>query len=450
MTIRTKFFSVVFLCFGSVLSIGYLGFSSYTNLQKINAQLRQSSKFEGLIRGVANSRFLPVLEKNLEGYVNKLEPEYRNNSVINIVNAYKKKNRRLLNSKISMFRKQENNYIKYLQNNLTVYESHIRSLAFIFIIILCLSFFLVTKLVLKSTLKPLKMLSNRMVDFLNNRYTYQFRVPKKNEVGELELNFHSLAQRVLNNIEDLKALDSAKSDFLNIASHELKTPLTSIKGSLSLLRTGVDTLSSKNSKNLFKIAENETDRLIRLINDLLDLAKIEARKFPLKKDWISIDKIIETTLYSLEGISKTANVSLTYTSGQCKIVNIDKDKVQQVITNLVSNAVKYSPENGTVIVSVTIDKSNYLRVEVKDEGDGISPDDQKLIFEKFRQASCPANPIVKGTGLGLAIAKAVIEEHNGTLNVHSQIGKGSSFYFTLPDWRQDKVTIDFNEKRDAA
>ncbi len=449
MTIKAKLFAVVFLCFGISGGIGYLGFDSYQNLQNINFNLRQSSEVKGLIRAVANSKFLPIFHKRLKAYINKLEPEYRNDSIVDIILAYKKKDRGLLNKRIITFRKQEQKYIEYLQINSKVYESRIQSLAIAFATVFCLSFFLITALVLNTTLKPLNALSDRMVDFLNNRYTYQFRVPKKNEVGQLELNFHSLAQRVLNNFEELKALDSAKSDFLNIASHELRTPLTSIKGSLSLLRVGVDKFPAEKSKKLFEIAENETDRLIRLINDLLDLAKIEAGKLPLEKDWVSIDEVVETTLYSLEGMAQTANVSLTYTSGQCKIVEIDQDKVQQVLTNLISNAVKYSPDEGTVNIDVSIDKSNHLRIEVQDQGEGISPDDQRLIFEKFRQASGPSSPIVKGTGLGLAIAKAVIEEHNGVIGVQSQVGKGSSFYFTLPDGRQGEVTIDFSKPDEA-
>lgn len=450
MTIKSKLFLLVFFCFGISAGTGYLGFDSYQNLQKINADLRQSSEVKGLIRAVANSKFLPVFQKRLKGYVNKLQPGYRNESIVQILKAYNKKDRYLLNSRISTFRAQEKKYIEYLQNNLKVYESRIKSLAIAFITTFCLSFFLISALVINSTLKPLKALSERMVDFLNNRYTYQFRVPKKNEVGQLELNFHSLAQRVLNNFEELKALDSAKSDFLNIASHELRTPLTSIKGSLSLLRTGIDKLPPEKSQKLFEIAEKETDRLIRLINDLLDLAKIEAGKLPLEKDWVPIDDVVETTLYSLEGMAQTANVSLTYTSGQCKIVEIDQDKVQQVLTNLISNAVKYSPDKGIVNIDVQIDKSNHLRIEVQDQGEGISPDDQRLIFEKFRQATGPSNPIVKGTGLGLAIAKAVIEEHNGVIGVHSQVGKGSSFYFTLPDWKQGELTIDFSKSDSEA
>lgn len=445
MSIKLKLFVVLFFCIGSTAGIGYLGFDSYVNLQNINQDLRQASKIKGLVQAIANSPFYSSFQKKLNRYVNRLKPNYRNKAFKKIVDAYGKRDRALLNSAITKFRTQEKKFTAYLEGNLKVYESRIQSLALAFITCFGLSLFLIYSLVLNSTFRPLKALSHRMLDFLNNRYTYQFRVPKKNEVGELELNFHSLAQRVLNNIEELKALDSAKSDFLNIASHELRTPLTSIKGSLSLLKSSSDNLPKEKRTKLFEIAENETDRLIRLINDLLDLAKIEAGKLPLEKDWIGIDDVVETTLYSLEGISKTAGVTLAYTSGQCKLVEIDQDKVQQVITNLVSNAVKYSPENGTVTVEVSIDKSNHLKIAVKDEGEGISPDDQKLIFEKFRQASGPSNPIVKGTGLGLAIARAVIEEHGGVIGVHSQVGKGSSFYFTLPDWKQDEVTIDFKK-----
>jgi signal transduction histidine kinase len=449
MTIKLKLFLVLIFCLGSTGGVGYLGYDSYVNLQNINKDLRQASKIKGLVQAIANSPFYPSFDKKLKRYVGRLKPNYRNRAFKKIVMAYGERNRRKLNSSIVTFRKQEKKYTAYLEANLLVYESRIESLALALVTSFGLSLFFIYSMILNSTFRPLKALSNRMLDFLNDRYTYQFRVPKKNEVGELELNFHSLAQRVLNNIEELKALDSAKSDFLNIASHELRTPLTSIKGSLSLLRTGMDKLPKEKSAKLFSIAEKETDRLIRLINDLLDLAKIEAGKLPLEKDWVSIDEVVETTLYSLEGISKTAGVSLAYTSGQHKLVDIDQDKVQQVITNLVSNAIKYSPDNGTVTVAVSINTSNHLKIEIKDEGAGISPSDQKLIFEKFRQASGPANPIVKGTGLGLAIARAVIEEHKGVIGVQSQVGKGSSFFFTLPDWKQSEVTMDFGSKKAA-
>jgi signal transduction histidine kinase len=278
-------------------------------------------------------------------------------------------------------------------------------------------------------------LSRKMVDFLNQRYTYQFTVPSPNEMGHLQATFNSLAQRVLSQMDELKSLDRAKSDFLSIASHELRTPLTSIKGSLSLLKTGVVGKLTDACANLVNIAEQETDRLIRLINDLLDLAKIDARKLPLTKKWTPISELIKPCLDSLQGLARTANVNLVSGEVPPVIVNMDKDRVLQVLTNLISNAVKFSPKNSTVTVSVAVDEADRLVFSVTDQGKGIAPEDQELIFQKFRQATNAENPLVKGTGLGLAIAKALVEEHRGVIGVDSTPGVGSTFYFTLGEWR---------------
>ena len=162
----------------------------------------------------------------------------------------------------------------------------------------------------RAVIRPIHDLSRKMVDFLNDRYTYQFSVPSNDEVGHMQATFNSLAQRVISNMEQLRSLDQAKSDFLNIASHELRTPLTSIKGSLSLMRSGVVGKMNEMTDNLLTIAENETDRLIRLINDILDLAKIEARKLPLHQDWASINDLVKTSLESLQGLAGQAQVKL--------------------------------------------------------------------------------------------------------------------------------------------
>ena len=127
-----------------------------------------------------------------------------------------------------------------------------------------------------------------MMDFLVDRYSFQFSQPEANELGDLQRTFNSLAQRVINTMDELKRLDQAKSEFLSIASHELRTPMTSIKGSLSLLGTGMIGTVDPACMKLIKVAEIETDRLIRLINDLLDLAKIEAGKLPLASNWLAV------------------------------------------------------------------------------------------------------------------------------------------------------------------
>lgn len=446
--IRFKLSFMITLSLLICAGASYLCYHSFSNLENINSQIMQTSEVEGALRAAANSKFYRSINRSLRAFQGKLVPSYRNQLMDKIIRAHDYKNRRNLNLHIENFRKQEKNYIQYLKDNKEVYYARLLSATYVLALTYLMTVFLISLYTHTAVFRPLKSLSKRMIDFLNNRYTYQFRVPKPNEVGELELNFHSLAQRVLNNIEELKALDSAKSDFLNIASHELRTPLTSIKGSLSLLKSGVIGEVNEKTTQLIGIAETETDRLIRLINDLLDLAKIEAGKLPLQRDWVTIDGLVEKTLYSLAGLSATANVKLKYETGQNILVEIDQDRIQQVITNLASNAIKYSPKEGTVKVQVTIDSSNHVRVAISDQGKGISPEDQQLIFQKFRQATGPQNPIVKGTGLGLAIAKAVIEEHEGTIGVHSRVGEGSTFYFTLPDWKPDSSNNKDNQKEE--
>ncbi len=306
--------------------------------------------------------------------------------------------------------------------------------------------FLLIQLFLRyAVIRRLHEVSRKMEDFLQDRYTYQFNVPSPDEIGHVQATFNSLAQRVLMNVEELKTLDQAKSDFLSIASHELRTPLTSIKGSLSLLRSGVVGPMNEMVENLLGIAETETDRLIRLINDLLDLAKIEARKLPLSLDWYNLKELLDSTVQSLQGLAQQAQVELVAADSPKVDVFMDKDRIHQVLTNLISNAVKYSPKGAPVVVFCDLTKENELLIEVRDSGRGIDPQDQELIFQKFRQITNPKNPLVKGTGLGLAIAKAVVEEHGGQIGVKSQPGQGSTFYFTLPQWRFSKI-----EKRELA
>src|SRR6185369_4735674 len=152
----------------------------------------------------------------------------------------------------------------------------------------------------------------------------------------------------------------------SIASHELRTPLTSIKGSLSLMRSGIVGKMNEMADNLLTIAENETDRLIRLINDILDLAKIEARKLPLQQDWSSLNDVINVCLQSLQGLAQQAEVKLKAEDVPPIEAFIDRDRIQQVLTNLLSNAIKFSPKGRAVTVSVEVSASNELTVEVRD------------------------------------------------------------------------------------
>jgi len=309
----------------------------------------------------------------------------------------------------------------------------------------------------------IKRLNRRMMDFLLDRYSFQFSNPESNELGDLQRTFNALAQRVINTTDELKRLDQAKSEFLSIASHELRTPMTSIKGSLSLLAAlhqvrrpqtanGVKSSepyeqNSESSKSddkvarLLTIAATETDRMIRLINDLLDLAKIEAGGLPLKLEWTSWTELAKKILDGVFGLSSQARIEIrVVTSAQVEL-RVDRDRMQQILTNLVSNAVKFSPQGSSITLWLSQTQDGQLRINVTDQGHDIRPEDQSLIFEKFRQGSNPENPLVKGTGLGLAIVRALVVEHGGTIGVESELGHGATFWFTLPQWRVGPTTV---------
>ncbi len=363
-----------------------------------------------------------------------LEASPRKTDLSFIISSLNKRNFSNARERTQHFLEEEKKYTLYLSDQIRIHEAKTDRLFYVLGGLILIFLFLFLNTLRVKIFTPIKSLSKRMTDFLNDRYSYQFKTPDPTEVGSLQSTFNAMAQRVLSNIEELKSLDKAKTEFLNIASHELRTPLTSIKGSLSLLQSGIMGDVNVQSKKLLSIAETETDRLVRLINDLLDLTKIESQKLSLTAKWYNFQEFIERIFLSLEGISKNAKVELNYLSTEDFEVFADSDRIQQVITNLLSNALKYSPEDSKIIVSTSILKGS-LRIEILDSGPGIPPEDQNKIFEKFSQSVGPENPLVKGTGLGLAIAKALVEQHHGEIGVSSLPGEGCCFYFSLPEWR---------------
>jgi len=255
------------------------------------------------------------------------------------------------------------------------------------------------------------------------------------EIGQLQLQFNEMADRVSQTVKELQELDRLKSDFLAVASHELRTPMTSIKGSIGLILEGLTGGINEDTRSTLEVAEHETDRLIRIINDILDLTKIEAQRFVLHKEWTSIHSLAQVCLQTINGFAEKMGISVRIMGGLDEWnLNVDSDRIQQVVTNLLSNAVKFSPRGKSVIVSWGLNEFNVFTVKVQDQGPGISEEDQAIIFEKFKQTSVAyKNRELKGTGLGLPISKALVEQHGGHISVTSELGVGSTFYFTIPE-----------------
>lgn len=440
---------------GTLLAlVGYAAYdlrSTDVERRELSDQSEMSSTMEIAAWRLANLKSDATSLKEFHDTMEKLEPEERRGAwrrfhaaIENREAASIIKQRLEFGAKFEdEFRRVNRNRISYLEERVTYTSSSL-------LLALVLGLVFIPTYLRWSIFSPLNSLTKRMTDFLYDRYTYQFEVPSPTEIGQLQSTFNSLAQHVLRNMEELMSLDHAKSEFLSIASHELRTPLTSIKGSLSLLQSGVTGPLNDMANNLIHIAEAETDRLIRLINELLDLAKIEAGKFEVRPEWHPLSLLVDRTFSSLAGLAQAAQVKLEASHLPPVKLNIDLDRMQQVLTNLLSNAIKFSPAHEAVNVSIEIDDQQMLWVKVSDHGKGIAPEDQELIFQKFRQATSAKNPLVKGTGLGLAIAKALVEEHGGQIMVRSTPGQGSTFMFSLPNWKYDRDQVANNQTMTGA
>lgn len=235
-------------------------------------------------------------------------------------------------------------------------------------------------------------------------------------------------------ITERKKLDRLKNEFVSTVSHELRTPLTSIRGSLGLLAGGVVAELPVAARGMIDIAYKNSERLVRLINDILDIEKIEAGKLAFNLKPVELTLLVEQALEANRGYAEQFGVSVELAqAAPGAMVMADADRLMQVLANLLSNAAKFSPANGVVTVDVTR-HGHSLRVAVTDQGAGIPEAFQGRIFQKFAQADSSDTRQKGGTGLGLSITRAIVEKLGGQVGFTTQIGLGSTFYFDLPEW----------------
>ena len=233
-----------------------------------------------------------------------------------------------------------------------------------------------------------------------------------------------------------KEADRRISEFYSTVSHELRTPLASIRASLGLLEGGVAGVIGGDALQLVEIARAESDRLIRLINDILDLRKIESGKLELKLKLVRLSDMLRTLLDSMRPMADEHQVKITLEKDESvDYMVMDRDRVIQVLANLLSNGIKFSPRGETITLAVadaSPAQSKAIRFTVADKGPGIKEDDMHKLFGKFQQLDSSDTRAKGGTGLGLAICKAIVEQHGGIVGVDSVPGIGSSFWFELP------------------
>jgi len=252
-------------------------------------------------------------------------------------------------------------------------------------------------------------------------------------VNEMQIDGEHFFTGIVRDITDRRRVEMMKNEFISTVSHELRTPLTSIRGSLGLVSGGAVGEVSEKVKELLTIAGNNTERLLVLINDILDLQKIESGKMSFKFKIVDIMPLVERAIRDNDTYAAQYDVAFEIVQHDDELrVFADKDRLMQVITNLLSNATKFSPAGSKVQISVT-QHEGKIRVSITDHGAGIPEDFRHRIFEKFSQSDASDTKTKGGTGLGLSISKLIVEKHGGCINYLSEAGTGTTFYFELPE-----------------
>ncbi|HEY9630471.1 MAG TPA: PAS domain S-box protein [Coleofasciculaceae cyanobacterium] len=226
-------------------------------------------------------------------------------------------------------------------------------------------------------------------------------------------------------------LEQMKAEFISIVSHELRTPLTSISGALELLSTGLIQPESDRGQETIAIAATEADRLTRLVNDILDLERLESGKIRLEcQSW----DLAQLMTRAVDFMQLAANqVDITFLVEPLSVtLDIDGDRILQVLTNLLSNAIKFSSNHGTIWLTAEFYRERYVLITVRDQGRGIPANKLESIFERFQQVDASDSRKKGGTGLGLAICRSILQQHGGTIWAESLLEQGSRFHFTLP------------------
>jgi signal transduction histidine kinase/CheY-like chemotaxis protein len=262
-----------------------------------------------------------------------------------------------------------------------------------------------------------------------HRFFQVYTAPVQGENGS------SIIGRIiaLRDVTRERELDKMKTEFISVVSHELRTPLTSIKGYTDLLLSGATGETTELQNEFLGIIQSSTTRLSNLINDILDISRIESGKIEIKHEPIDYRKIVADTLRLLRAAADEKQIVMDASLPESMPpVRGDTDKVTQVLTNLVSNALKYTPPGGWIKVLLEVTGEASVTTCVADSGIGIAPDDQKRLFQKFFRADNSSTREAGGTGLGLVIAKTIVELLGGAIWVDSEMGRGSRFYFTLP------------------
>jgi two-component system sensor histidine kinase GlrK len=275
----------------------------------------------------------------------------------------------------------------------------------------------------RSITRPLKVMQRKTKDIADGVFEADLELPSPPEIGELAQAFNTMCSK-------LKEVDKMKSDFFALMSHELRTPLTAINEGTNLFLEGKGGEVTDKQKRLLTIISEESNRLIGLVNSVLDLSKLESGLLTFNFKMVDLSLLIARVVDEVGPLAEAKRITIGRDVDELPALSMDPERMLQVLRNLVSNALKFTPRGGMVKIAARCVEKVFVIVSVSDTGPGIPKEHAAAIFDKFRQV--PGSGRLPGTGLGLAIVKHIIQLHGGTVWVVSGRGNGSTFTFQLP------------------
>ena len=307
----------------------------------------------------------------------------------------------------------------------------ISTTAITIIILIAINTGIIGYFISQSISKPIKELHKATSELEKGNFSVRTNITTKDELEKLSRAFNKSAIALGIMDEEHKQLENTKSEFLSMTSHELRTPITPLKVQLQMLyKQYYGKLTTKQQETLMNILKN-TERLNNIIEDFLEISRIESARLKFDFKRTDLRETVHDTIKLMEGFAKEKNIQFITEFGKIPMINVDSDRVSQVLKNLIHNAIKFSPNNSKIEIFVHMKKDD-IQFSIKDYGKGMSPSDQISVFEPFYQVEDPAGKDYGGTGLGLAICRGIVEAQKGKIWIQSIEGQGSTFNFTVP------------------
>lgn len=315
---------------------------------------------------------------------------------------------------------------KILKDTQTIYFYNFSFGIIFFLLVLIIPFFLT-----RSITTPIRSLTMATKEITKGNFEVRAEINTGDELEELGKAFNKSTEQLQRIDNDRKQIDKAKTEFLSITSHELRSPMTPMKAQLQMVLGDYFGKLNNEQKESLKIVLNNTERLDKIIVDFLEISRIEAARLKFNFVRADLSKTIYSVIEEMKEFMPEKKIKIETHLEKLPIIEADPDRVSQVLRNLVNNAIKFTPENGKIEISAKM-YNGMILFSVKDSGIGIAEKDQRKLFEPFYQVDNMYQHKSGGTGLGLAISRGIVESQNGKIWLNSQPGKGTIFYFTVP------------------